>query len=244
LNPGVLDFAFVAVLGVVWPLYEHFIGWPVFLRWLREGRRNARVLEYQATLVKEWLLVGVCALLWSRAGRSCASLGLTWPVGWRTWASVAVCLLVVASHVSPVIKVARNPKAKARVRKLLVHVEPFVPHSDLEFGWFVVLSLTAGVCEEVLFRGAFVWALAPTLTWWGAAAVSVIAFGFVHAYQGRKGIVRAAMFGAVMTLVVAGARSLVPAIALHALVDLGSGTVAWLALKDGLPQGAAVETST
>jgi membrane protease YdiL (CAAX protease family) len=92
--------------------------------------------------------------------------------------------------------------------------------------------------------GAFVGTLAPTLSWWGAAGVSVVAFGLVHAYQGKKGIIRAAMFGAAITLVVAGARSLVPTIALHAFVDSGSGTVAWLALRDGLPQGAAVETST
>lgn len=60
---------------------------------------------------------------------------------------------LVASYVSPAIKVARGPKAKAHVRKLLASVESFVPHSDRDFGWFIVLSLTAGVCEEMLFRG-------------------------------------------------------------------------------------------
>jgi membrane protease YdiL (CAAX protease family) len=138
----------------------------------------------------------------------------------------AVGLLVVASHVSPVIKVARNPKGQGARPKAPRARRTAVPHSDLEFGWFVVLSLTAGVCEEVLFRGAFVWTLAPTLTWWGAAAVSVVAFGFVHAYQGKKGIVRAAMFGAVMTLVVAGARSLEPAGEMHVLLAAWDGRVA------------------
>jgi hypothetical protein len=47
-----------------------------------------------------------------------------------------------------------------------------------------------------------------------------------------------------VTLVVAGAKSLVPAIELHALVDIGSETVAWLAAKNGLRQGDGVDAST
>ncbi len=41
------------------------------------------------------------------------------------------------------------------------------------------------------------------------------------------------MVGAFFTLVVAIFVSLWPAIALHALIDLGQGTIAWLALREG-----------
>ncbi len=43
------------------------------------------------------------------------------------------------------------------------------------------------------------------------------------------------------TLAVALLGSLWPATALHALVDLGSGTMAWLALREGTASGEAPE---
>ena len=44
-----------------------------------------------------------------------------------------------------------------------------------------------------------------------------------------------------MTLVVAATRSLIPAIALHALMDAGNGLVFWIALREEPLQGAALE---
>ncbi|MCI0376926.1 MAG: CPBP family intramembrane metalloprotease [Gemmataceae bacterium] len=46
--------------------------------------------------------------------------------------------------------------------------------------WFGGVSLTAGFCEEFLFRGYFIWVFAPWLGWWGAAALSVLIFAILH----------------------------------------------------------------
>jgi membrane protease YdiL (CAAX protease family) len=47
--------------------------------------------------------------------------------------------------------------------------------------------------------------------------------------------------GTLLTLVVLIFGSLWPAIALHALVDIGSGLVAWLALRQVQGEGVTVE---
>ena len=52
-----------------------------------------------------------------------------------------------------------------------------------------------------------------------------------HLYQGWDGVLRTGLVGTCYTLVVAIFGSLWVAIALHALLDLGSGTMAWLALR-------------
>jgi len=116
-----------------------------------------------------------------------------------------------------------------------------IPQTTREFGWFLAVSLTAGVCEEFLYRGYVIWALSPWLSWWGAAALSALAFGLLHTYQGRKGVIVVALLGVIMTLVVAATRSLIPAIALHALMDAGNGLVFWIALREEPLQGAALE---
>ncbi len=51
------------------------------------------------------------------------------------------------------------------------------------------------------------------------------------------------MAGAFFTMVVAIFGSLWPAIALHALIDLGSGIMAWLALREGSAGSRGHETT-
>ena len=103
----------------------------------------------------------------------------------------------------------------------------------------MALSVTAGVCEELLFRGLLIGMLAPWLGWWGAAALGVPLFGVLHAYQGRAGMVRTAIVGAALTGVVAATGSLLPAMALHALIDVGSGLVTWTVLREAEEPGEA-----
>jgi membrane protease YdiL (CAAX protease family) len=88
------------------------------------------------------------------------------------------------------------------------------------------VSLTAGFCEEFLFRGYLIWVFSPWLGWWGAAALSLTFFATGHAYQGWNGVLRTGIVGGLFTLVVAISGSLWPAIALHALHDLGGGIMA------------------
>ena len=107
-----------------------------------------------------------------------------------------------------------------------------MPQTRAELYWFGGVSLTAGFCEEFLFRGSFIWVFAPWLGWWGAAALSLVFFAAGHAYQGWNGVLRTGIVGAIFTLVVAIFDSLWPAIALHALMDLGRGMIAWLALRE------------
>ena len=91
-----------------------------------------------------------------------------------------------------------------------------LPHTRADLYWFGGVSLTAGFCEEFLFRGYFIWALARWLGWCGAATLSAVFFALWHAYQGWNGVLRTGIFGAFFTLVMAVFHSLWPAIALHA----------------------------
>ncbi len=99
--------------------------------------------------------------------------------------------------------------------------------------------MTAGICEELLFRGFFIWTLQPWLTAWGAGIFGAVLFGFAHSYQGRSGAIRAGVGGVVMTAVYLVSGSLIPGIILHAIVDLGSGSTAWVALRDAPSEPAA-----
>jgi membrane protease YdiL (CAAX protease family) len=164
------------------------------------------------------------------------------PDGWRLWTSIALLLLLAAYYVRGVATLARSADERASLRQQLGTLSAVIPHTRTEMHWFCGVSLTAGFCEEFLYRGYFVWVFAPWLGWWGAAALSLLFFAVGHIYQGWKGVLHTGVVGAFFTLVVAIFDSLWPAIALHALVDVSGGIMAWLALRE-LPSASGVESS-
>jgi membrane protease YdiL (CAAX protease family) len=104
----------------------------------------------------------------------------------------------------------------------------------------VAASLSAGFCEECIYRGYLIWAFQSLVGLGGAAALSLLAFAVAHSYQGIKGVLGVAVLGGFFTLVVLISGSLWPAIVLHAVVDICHGLIAWLALRELPGQPATV----
>ena len=231
--PGMLDLALVVLFAAVWPLYTHFIEWPRHVRAVEAGDRNARTRIYARTIVQQWLLAAAGLALCLRLGRPLAGFGLRAPEGWRLVLGVALPLAYAVLMALQIPAIARSPATRAHLREKLAPLRPLLPHTPGEFRLFVPLAITAGICEEWLFRGYLVWVLQPWLGLPGAAALSMVLFGLAHGYQGGKFGTRAFAAGVGMGLFALATRSIVPGMALHALVDLGSGYVTHLALREG-----------
>lgn len=240
------DLLFVALFAVVGPLIDYSVFWPAYRRLSQADPAWARRWLWASAIGHQWTVVTFGAALWVASDRSWTSFGFTAPDGWRLWTPIALFLLLSAYHVLAVRTLARSSDARASLRQQIGPLTAVVPHTRTELYWFGGVSLTAGFCEEFLYRGYFLWVFAPWLGWWGAAALSLPFFAVAHLYQGWNGVLRTGMVGAFFTLVVAIFDSLWPAIALHALVDLGAGIMAWLVLREGSakPQSASgVESS-
>jgi hypothetical protein len=238
------DLLYVAFFAVGGPVIDYLVFWPAFRRRSQADPARARTWLWAWTIGSAWVLVGAGAALWVASGRSWTSFGLSVPDGWRLWMSVAWLLALAAYLAYAVATLARSSDARANVRQQmgkLAAVDVIAPHTRTELYWWGGASLTAGFSEEFLYRGYFIWVFSPWLGWWGAAALSLLFFAIGHSYQGWNGVLRTGVVGAIITLIVAIAGSLWPAMALHALLDLGQGKMAWLALHEGRPRGDVVE---
>lgn len=101
-----------------------------------------------------------------------------------------------------------------------------MPGTAGEKALFVLLSLAAGVGEELAFRGFGVTALClVTGSEWGAALLSSVAFGLIHGYQGWLGIWRTGIMGSILAATFILSGSLWPAIIAHVALDVVAGLV-------------------
>ncbi len=96
----------------------------------------------------------------------------------------------------------------------------FTPLSRLELALWVLNSMTAGFCEEIIFRG---YLQRQFIAWSGKPALGIIlsalVFGGGHAYQGARRTVLLAAFGAMLGILAYARQSLRPGMMAHAWQD-------------------------
>jgi len=108
-------------------------------------------------------------------------------------------------------------------------VRDLLPHTDREATVFRGLAVTAGVCEEIVFRGWLIAYLAAFVSLWPAAVIGGVAFGIAHAYQGVPGMMKTGATGVLTGLLYVGTGSLLWSMLIHAAIDLHGGAVGrWL----------------
>jgi len=99
----------------------------------------------------------------------------------------------------------------------------FLPVTPTQRWLWVAVSISAGICEELLFRGFAMRYLMQeplALTVVPAIIVASVAFGINHAYQGIAGILGTTILGAVFALLFLITGNLAAVIVVHALIDL------------------------
>lgn len=191
---------------------------------LIDGVEIERLPAYWSSIATLWILGTACWLVGARSGGPSALGLVAMPalplVAWSLGLAAAGLLLIVVFH-----GIARS--VGALDSDLL---EQLLPRTARERRVFALLSVAAGASEELAYRGYAIPALTPLLGVAGAAILSTVVFGVIHAYQGILGIVRTGLMGGVLAWGFLATGSLWPPIIAHTLIDL----VAGIALGDKL----------
>ena len=110
-----------------------------------------------------------------------------------------------------------------RVLKTIGNVGSLLPRNRPEIAHAAAMSIAAGISEELAFR-LFLPLLVALVS--GSAfvafGIAVAAFGAMHVYQGRAGVIATTLIGALMAAVYLMTGELWLAMVLHALIDLNS----------------------
>ena len=231
----------IDLLDLSWDYFLVFAFLAVIIPW-RGVVRVRKLLEqpaftsaermslYAATIAAQWVGAG---FLWWRGwarGYQPADWGVGVPDPASAISAAAVLLALVCEiQVLSVRRLAQLPAERhGRMGNL---IRKLMPESGAESLVFAGLALTAGICEEYIYRGFALTVIERAAGGYAAAGIigSSLLFSVAHLYQGRRGVVSTFVLGGVFGISRTVTGSLLPAVVAHACVDLLAGL--WAARK-------------
>lgn len=190
-----------------------------------------RLVLYASTIAFQWLAVAVVGWrVWAR-GYTAAQLGLIFHDRTKlTIAAVVGAAVIATLQWLNLRRVGRIPVESRGPLQAIA--ERILPQSAVELLPYLALAITAGMCEEFLYRGFAMAALTRAgLGPWLVVLASSVLFGLAHSYQGRGGIVMTFVVGLLLGVSRLTYNSLVPAIFWHSAVDVVAGVAGRRYLK-------------
>jgi len=222
-----LDHGLVFIIAIVYPIAGLF-GFRRLLRRVAAGESVNRSQLYRNTMVGHWTLLLICMAIWAGAARPWSALGLGLQLDPRFAIAAILTVLGIVVLLMQVREVkSATQKQLDRIRKRFGKLSLIIPQNGNELARFYGLSITAGIVEEILWRGFLIWYLSQFMPLWGAALVSIIGFGLAHAYQGVANLPPIIAVGAVFTGLYLLTGSIWLPVILHAAVDILQGRLAY-----------------
>jgi membrane protease YdiL (CAAX protease family) len=217
-----------------WDFWLIFLALAVLIPW--RGRiRLQRLLDrlsvstreklvlYGTTIAFQWLLMGLVAWRAFARGLTVTELGLTPRMSTRqSLISAAGALLLGGFQCFNLRRVGNMTGAVPDfMRKMAARI---LPAAHLELAPYFALAITAGICEEFLYRGFAMAALSRAgIVSWAVVVITSVLFGLAHTYQGRSGVVATGLMGLVFGAARIWLQSLLPVMVWHSAVDLVAG---------------------
>jgi membrane protease YdiL (CAAX protease family) len=219
------DHELALALAIIFPLRAYFGSMRRLQAADDADLPRLRIAAYRMAMIVQWVLAGTALTIWALTRRDWRFLGVI-PVMSGGMIGVLIGLALIIFVVIRQGASAPDERSTAALMKRTQKIARLFPRSARELGWFFALSATAGVCEELLYRGYLIWYLqALDLPLLFAAAIATVLFGIGHLYQGWRGVVTTTLVGAFLAGVYLLSGSLFPGIVIHALMDAYSG---WL----------------
>lgn len=190
-------------------------------------RPELRATFYVQGMLGQWLMLLPLLIIIPGLGWSWQFIGLQGPIdSWvTTLCNIVAALLVLACYaqVFYIHRASRTPDGLAQLRQSMSGPLHMLPRIPKERALWVLLSLTAGICEEILYRGflpAYLNHIFPDVPFFLAIVIAAALFGIGHLYQKLSGVLGTGLVGLVFGLLYLFTGSLLLSMIVHALFDL------------------------
>jgi len=182
---------------------------------MREVANPDRISLYVRTILLEWLELGLVLVgVWRKGLSVLTVLGEHWSSVRSFLRDLGIGLAFLVTTITVTSILAGHHHNDQATQFLL-------PQGARETALWLVVSLTAGICEEAVYRGYFQKQfIAFTKNVPAGIVLSALAFGAGHAYQGVGRALVIVVLGMMSGILAHWCRSVRPGMIAHALQDM------------------------
>ena len=171
---------------------------------------------YERTTLFEWLLLAlVLAGIWLNGSSVRAVLGERWRSGREFLQHLGIGLLLLMASIAVTSLAGGHRSTHDDVTRFLL------PEGSREIATWIMLSITAGICEEAVYRGYLQKQfMALTRNVPAGIVLQALLFGLAHSYQGFARAATIAVLGVMSGALAFWCRSVRPGMIAHILQDI------------------------
>ena len=211
-------------------LFSIIVGYPVWDYFYMKKVNNNLIHKwriYWQTMATQWILVIIFLTYWFLTKHSFNDLFFIKSslFSFQTEDILAIGLGIGISIVMLVLIGYFSKKIRSKMAAVLADesIQFLIPKTFVDRLLFLFVAITAGFCEEIIFRGAMLYYLSNLsydLSIITIGIISSMLFGIIHLYQGWKGVLQTTYVGGVLFLLFVGTGNLWIPIVLHFIIDV------------------------
>ncbi|MBG84828.1 MAG: hypothetical protein CMJ40_09820 [Phycisphaerae bacterium] len=203
---------------------------------LEKHQFKSKVLEYLKLSIMLWVVTAFLIYAFS-----IGALGINAPnyipsSTLQITMAIVICVALVIYMTYSAVSISRSSDMKSQVQRALEKgagsLNAVLPTTRSEYVVFVILvSVSAGICEELIFRWYLLYWIESHANWMIACVISSLVFGLWHLYLGWAHVAKSAAVGLLLCLLYLYFESILFVIFLHIFMDVHAGTVAFVARR-------------
>ncbi|CAG9619561.1 CPBP family intramembrane glutamic endopeptidase [Sutcliffiella rhizosphaerae] len=232
-----MEYAFWIII-IFTLVYEPIFGYFDFQKFKLNVKlnENARTKYYINSIISLWIPTIFILFLIVFTDLTFTNIGLTFPTintevlgPITTYSVFAIALVYLLGITYYLIGYRYSDKIRKKLSQAKenqwdnVEFSDILPTTTKEKKWWNYVSITAGITEEIIYRGFLIFALSflfPNFSIWIIIFLSSLLFGLAHTYQGfMTGVLRTTIFGVIFSILYIGLGSILPLIVFHFLID-------------------------
>lgn len=187
----------------------------------KQATSTSKIMTYLQTIIVLWVMTG---LIWyvSTADR------LIYFQHQYTLSGIVMALFIICSiyliivTITPLI-LMRHPAHRQQMQQSFQARAFIMPLTTKERAWFAIVAVSVGICEEIIFRSFLTqyfmhhpFELSVIIS----TSIAMLIFAYGHFHQGLNGVINAAVFAFVMSILFMITGSLLLPIFIHIIYDL------------------------
>ena len=221
-NITLWDHLFFILIGIVIPALSLMRG-KVEMEEIRFSVADKKRF-YLANSGVLWIGATMVFILWLLALRPLSEMGFRMPVT-DTLVIALTALFIIAYVVETYTELTREGNEDEILKS-----SAFLPQNRQELFYFTILAISAGICEEIVYRGFMVTYLMEVIddriiAFNVAVILPAVIFGIVHMYQGTKSVLKIAIMSLLFSTIFIFSQSLLIVVLLHTGVDIIGGII-------------------